>query len=69
LNAVRCGALGADQQHQGAGGACQSRPNGLNHSSTGYGLQQHLAAEEIAQRTGGKFTHVAYRGGGSAMTT
>jgi tripartite-type tricarboxylate transporter receptor subunit TctC len=47
----------------------KSRPNGLNHSSTGYGLQQRLAAEEIAQRTGGKFTHVAYRGGGSAMTT
>ena len=29
--------------------------------------QQHLASEEIAQRTGAKFTHVAYRGGGTAM--
>ncbi|MBX9847380.1 MAG: tripartite tricarboxylate transporter substrate binding protein [Xanthobacteraceae bacterium] len=46
----------------------KSRPDGLNYSSAGYGLQQHLAAEEIAQRTGAKFTHVAYRGGGPAMT-
>jgi len=46
----------------------KSKPDGLNYSTAGYGLQQHLAAEEIAQRTGGKFTHVAYRGGGPAMT-
>lgn len=45
----------------------KSKPNGLNYSTAGYGLQQHLAAEEIAQRTGAKFTHVAYRGGGPAM--
>src|SRR6185503_18681102 len=31
-------------------------------------LQQHLTVEEIAQRTGGKFVHVVYRGGGTAMT-
>ena len=36
-------------------------------STAGYGLQQHLASEEIAQRMGAKFTHVAYRGGGTAM--
>ena len=46
----------------------KSKPDGLNYSTAGYGLQQHLAAEEIAQRTGAKFTHVAYRGGGTAMT-
>jgi tripartite-type tricarboxylate transporter receptor subunit TctC len=45
----------------------KSKPDGLNYSTAGYGLQQHLAVEEIAQRLGGKFTHVAYRGGGTAM--
>ncbi|MFL6795856.1 MAG: Bug family tripartite tricarboxylate transporter substrate binding protein [Xanthobacteraceae bacterium] len=46
----------------------KARPQGLNYSSPGQGLQQHLAAEEIAQRTGARFTHVVYRGGGPAMT-
>ena len=46
----------------------KSWPEGLNYSTAGYGLQQHLTAEEIAQRTGAKFIHVAYRGGGPAMT-
>jgi tripartite-type tricarboxylate transporter receptor subunit TctC len=46
----------------------KSKPDGLNYSTAGYGLQQHLAVEGIAQRTGGKFTHVVYRGGGTAMT-
>lgn len=46
----------------------KTKPGGLNYSTAGYGLQQHLATEEIAQRTGAKFTHVAYRGGGPAMT-
>ena len=46
----------------------KSKPDGLNFSTAGYGLQQHLAVEEIAQRTGAKFTHVAYKGGGTAMT-
>jgi tripartite-type tricarboxylate transporter receptor subunit TctC len=45
-----------------------SKPGGLNYSTAGYGLQQHLATEEIAQRTGAKVTHVAYKGGGTAMT-
>ena len=46
----------------------KSKPEGLNYSTAGYGLQQHLAVEELAQRSGAKFTHVAYRGGGTAMT-
>ena len=41
---------------------------GLNFSTAGYGLLQHLAIEEIAQRTGTKFTHVAYKGGAQAVT-
>jgi tripartite-type tricarboxylate transporter receptor subunit TctC len=45
----------------------KSKQGGLNYSTAGYGLQQHLATEDIAQRTGAKFTHVAYRGGGPAM--
>ena len=46
----------------------KAKSDGLNYSTAGYGLQQHLASEEIAQRTGAKFAHVAYRGGGTAMT-
>ncbi len=46
----------------------KSKPDGLNYSTAGYGLQQHLAMEELAQRTGAKFVHVVYRGGGTAMT-
>lgn len=46
----------------------KSKPGGLNYSTAGYGLQQHLATEEIAQRTGASVTHVAYKGGGTAMT-
>ena len=46
----------------------KTKPEGLNYSSAGFGLQQHLTTEEIAQRTGAKFVHVVYRGGGTAMT-
>jgi len=46
----------------------KTRPDGLNFSTAGYGLQQHLSVEEIGQRAGAKFTHVAYKGGGNAMT-
>lgn len=41
---------------------------GLNFSTAGYGLLQHLATEEIAQRTGAKFAHVVYKGGAQAST-
>ncbi|MEW6452120.1 MAG: tripartite tricarboxylate transporter substrate binding protein [Pseudomonadota bacterium] len=46
----------------------KSKPDGLNFSTAGYGLLQHLAVEEIGARSGGKFTHVAYRGGSQAVT-
>ena len=46
----------------------KTKPDGLNYSTAGYGLQQHLAVEGLAQRTGAKFVHVVYRGGGTAMT-
>ena len=48
--------------------ASNSKPDGLNFSTAGYGLLQHLAVEEIASRSGGKFTHVAYKGGAQAVT-
>ncbi len=46
----------------------KNRPDGVNFSTAGYGLLQHLAVEEIAQRTGAKFTHIVYKGGGQATT-
>jgi len=46
----------------------KDRPSGLNFATAGYGLLQHLAVEEIAQRAGAKFTHVVYKGGGQATT-
>lgn len=39
----------------------KERPTGLNYSTSGYGLPQHLIVEEIAQRTGGKFVQIAYK--------
>lgn len=46
----------------------KQRPDGLSFSTAGYGLLQHLAVEEMAQRTGGKFVHVVYKGGAQAAT-
>jgi tripartite-type tricarboxylate transporter receptor subunit TctC len=46
----------------------KSKSDGLNFSTAGYGLLQHLAVEEIAARSGGKFVHVAYKGGAQAVT-
>jgi len=48
--------------------ASKSKPDGLNFSTAGYGLLQHLAVEEMASRSGGKFVHVAYKGGAQAVT-
>ncbi len=39
------------------------KPGGLTYSTAGYGLLQHLAVEEMAQRSGARFVHVAYKGG------
>jgi len=44
------------------------KPDGLNFSTAGYGLLQHLAVEEIGQRLNAKFVHVVYRGGSQAST-
>jgi tripartite-type tricarboxylate transporter receptor subunit TctC len=46
----------------------KKRDKGLTFAVAGYGLQQHLVTEEIAQRTGAKFVIVPYKGGGAAMT-
>ncbi|MPZ41167.1 MAG: tripartite tricarboxylate transporter substrate binding protein [Rhizobiales bacterium] len=46
----------------------KSKPDGLNFSTAGYGLLQHLAVEEMAQRLKAKVAHVAYRGGAQAST-
>jgi tripartite-type tricarboxylate transporter receptor subunit TctC len=46
----------------------KQREQGLSYAVAGYGLQQHLATEEIAQRSGAKFVIVPYKGGGPAMT-
>jgi tripartite-type tricarboxylate transporter receptor subunit TctC len=46
----------------------KSRPDGLSFANPGYGFQQHLATEEIAQRSGAKFVIIPYKGGGPALT-
>jgi tripartite-type tricarboxylate transporter receptor subunit TctC len=46
----------------------RERPDGLSFSTAGYGLLQHLAVEEMAQRAGAKFMHVIYKGGAQAST-
>jgi tripartite-type tricarboxylate transporter receptor subunit TctC len=46
----------------------KQKPDGLSFSTAGYGLLQHLAVEEMAQRTGAKFVHVVYKGGAQAST-
>jgi tripartite-type tricarboxylate transporter receptor subunit TctC len=44
----------------------KSKPDGLNYATAGYGLLQHLAVEEMAQRLKAKFVHVVYKGGAQA---
>ena len=46
----------------------RQKPDGLSFSTAGYGLLQHLAVEEIAQRAGARFVHVVYKGGAQAST-
>ena len=46
----------------------KQKPDGLSFSTAGYGLLQHLAVEEMAQRAGARFVHVVYKGGAQAST-
>jgi len=46
----------------------KDKPEGLNFSTAGYGLLQHLAVEEMGQRLDAKFVHVMYKGGAQAST-
>jgi tripartite-type tricarboxylate transporter receptor subunit TctC len=46
----------------------KEKAGGLNFATAGYGLLQHLAVEEIAQRTAANMTHIVYKGGGQATT-
>jgi tripartite-type tricarboxylate transporter receptor subunit TctC len=46
----------------------KSRPNGLNLASPGAGTPNHLAGELLRIRSGMRFVHVPYKGGGPAMT-
>ena len=45
----------------------KQRPGQLNHSSGGSGTGPHLAMELLMQRTGTRFTHITYKGGGPAL--
>jgi len=46
----------------------KSRPKGLNFASPGAGTPNHLAGELLKLRSGIRFTHVPYKGGGPAIT-
>jgi tripartite-type tricarboxylate transporter receptor subunit TctC len=48
-------------------GWSKTKTEGVNFSTAGYGLLQHLAVEEIGARSGGNFVHVAYKGGSQAL--
>lgn len=45
-----------------------ANPGKVDYASSGNGSSPHLAAELFTLKTGAKMTHVAYRGGGPAMT-
>lgn len=46
----------------------KTEPEALNYASAGPGSINHLAAELFLQKTGGKMTHVPYKGSGPATT-
>ncbi len=47
---------------------CKLHPDQLSYGSSGTGSPHHLAGELLKQLTGVPFVHVAYRGGGPAVT-
>jgi tripartite-type tricarboxylate transporter receptor subunit TctC len=47
---------------------CKQHPDQLSYGSSGTGSPHHLAGELLKQSTGVPFVHVAYRGGGPAVT-
>jgi tripartite-type tricarboxylate transporter receptor subunit TctC len=47
---------------------CKQHPDQLAYGSSGTGSPHHLAGELLKQLTGVPFVHVAYRGGGPAVT-
>jgi tripartite-type tricarboxylate transporter receptor subunit TctC len=46
----------------------KKRPNGFTYASAGTGSPGHLAAADLALKTGAKLTHVPYKGGGAALS-
>lgn len=46
----------------------RARPGALNHGTPGIGTITHVSAELLDARSGGKLTHVHYRGTGPAVT-
>jgi tripartite-type tricarboxylate transporter receptor subunit TctC len=45
----------------------KTHPGGVSFGSAGNGSTPHLAGELLNLRTGGKFVHIPYKGGGQAM--
>ncbi len=48
--------------------ATRAKPGEINYASSGNGSAQHLAAELFDAMAGVRMTHVAYKGGGPALT-
>lgn len=46
----------------------KAKPGDINFASSGNGSAQHLAAEQFSAMAGVKMVHVAYKGGGPALT-
>ena len=46
----------------------KAKPEHINYASSGNGSAQHLAAELFSAMAGVRMTHVAYKGGGPALT-
>ena len=47
----------------------KARKDGLNYGSNGTGTTSHLAAELLKQVSGGKLTHIPYKGASAALTS